>query len=467
MCDTIVAVGNSTKDGSVIFGKNSDRDPNEVHNVEYIPRKKHKSKSKVKCTHISIPQVEETFAVLLMKPYWMFGCEMGTNEFGVTMGNEAVWSKEPIRKTGLLGMDMMRLALERSKTAREALEIITNLLEKHGQGGLNKRTKVAGRLYQNSFLIADSTEAWVLETADKFWIAEKVKDVRTTSNTLSIGSEYDLIHPNLIQHARDKGYYKAEEEFHFANCFIPKFRIYHALLETQQRSQFFAGGEERQKCTTKFMLRNKGKITAQDVMAILRDHNISTEEEENWIPSKATANSVCHHATGITVPDQTTGSHVAQIKKNIQVHWVTGSSSPCIGIFKPIFMPKPGISTKQVAGNKNYNPENMWWQHEKLHRLVLLDYQFRLNLYEKDRNKLENKFVKQVNNILKNVTGKPKTDEINEMDKITINSLKQSKKKTNEWIERVQSTPITSKTGIFYRRFWNFYNKQDKIFLEE
>jgi len=40
MCDTVVAVGESTKDGSIILGKNSNRVPNEVHNVEYVAGKK-------------------------------------------------------------------------------------------------------------------------------------------------------------------------------------------------------------------------------------------------------------------------------------------------------------------------------------------------------------------------------------------------------------------------------------------
>ena len=135
MCDTVVAVGNSTKDGSVILGKNSNRVANEAHNIEYIPRKKHSRNSKVKCTYISIPQVEQTYDVLLLKPFWMFGCEMGANEHCLTIGNEAVWTKEPIRNTGLLGMDLMRLALERTKTAKTALEAIVSLLGEYGQGG--------------------------------------------------------------------------------------------------------------------------------------------------------------------------------------------------------------------------------------------------------------------------------------------------------------------------------------------
>jgi secernin len=68
-----------------------------------------------------------------------------------------------------------RLGLERGQTAAEAMKVITNLLEEHGQGGrCFENDSVKGVLYHNSFIIADPTEAWVLETAERHWAAEKV-----------------------------------------------------------------------------------------------------------------------------------------------------------------------------------------------------------------------------------------------------------------------------------------------------
>ena len=60
MCDTIVALGAATKDGDTLFGKNSDREPDEVQNLEIIERKTHGSNDKVKCIYLEIPQVQET-----------------------------------------------------------------------------------------------------------------------------------------------------------------------------------------------------------------------------------------------------------------------------------------------------------------------------------------------------------------------------------------------------------------------
>src|SRR5512135_2507845 len=98
MCDTFVALGNATADGSVLFGKNSDREPNEAQALVVVPHAVHPRGSQVKLTYITIPQVTETYAVLLSQPLWLWGGEMGANEHGVDIGNEAVFTKVPYEK---------------------------------------------------------------------------------------------------------------------------------------------------------------------------------------------------------------------------------------------------------------------------------------------------------------------------------------------------------------------------------
>ncbi len=120
MCDTLVALGHTTSSGHVLFAKNPDREPNEAQAMLYAPAARHRAQDTVRCTYIQVPQAPETRAVVLSKPFWMFGCELGANDRGVVVGNDAVFTRMPVEKTGLLGMDLMRLALNRSDSALEA-----------------------------------------------------------------------------------------------------------------------------------------------------------------------------------------------------------------------------------------------------------------------------------------------------------------------------------------------------------
>ncbi|MHA1601459.1 MAG: peptidase U34, partial [Promethearchaeota archaeon] len=113
MCDTIIATPSVTKHNVMLFGKNSDREPDEAQNIVIVPHQTHKPGSLLKCTYIEIPQVEETNRILLSQPFWMWGAEMGANEHGVVIGNEALLTKVKPAKSGLTGMDLLRLGLER------------------------------------------------------------------------------------------------------------------------------------------------------------------------------------------------------------------------------------------------------------------------------------------------------------------------------------------------------------------
>lgn len=63
----------------------------------------------LQCTYIQIPQAEHTHAVVLSRPSWLWGAEMGANDKGVCIGNEAVWTREAIDPgEALLGMDLVR-----------------------------------------------------------------------------------------------------------------------------------------------------------------------------------------------------------------------------------------------------------------------------------------------------------------------------------------------------------------------
>src|SRR4029079_8699126 len=115
---------------------------------------------------------------------------------------------------------LVRLGLERGRTAREALHVISELLEAYGQGGCPRVGRVAP-CYDNSFIIADPAEAWVLETSGRRWVAKRVQDVCSISNVPTIEETWDEASPHLVEHARAQGWWdpSARRRFSFAHAY--------------------------------------------------------------------------------------------------------------------------------------------------------------------------------------------------------------------------------------------------------
>jgi dipeptidase len=436
MCDTMVALGNTTKDGSVIFAKNSDRQPNEPHIVIRIPRKKHEKGQKLRCTYIEVEQSDETYEVLLLKPSWIWGGEMGSNEFGLTIGNEAVFTKEKQGEQALLGMDMLRIALERCKTSEEGLNMLIYLLEVYGQGGNCGYEKKF--TYHNSFLIADRNSAWVLETAGKYWAAEKVKDIRSISNCLSIGKDYDRHHPDLIKHAVDKGWCKGEEDFHFAKCYTSP--LFTHLSKAKERS-----------CTATSLLEEKmGNITVDTMKKILRFHSADLEGKQF---TKHSINSVCMHG-GFFYGDHTTGSYIASLNNKLDTHWVTGSSTPCVSIFKPFWFLE-GEKFTFSFGEKDEAIE-YWKLRERLHRMFIENKIKDLRTYLNKRDDIERSIEGRLSMIdLENA------DE-NELHDVMNYSCKEELKFIVNAINENEYNRASIKGTPYFKRYWK--SKSRKLF---
>lgn len=434
MCDTMVALDNATADGTVIFAKNSDRQPNEPHQIIRIPRKQYAPGERLRCTYIDIEQAEETYAVLLLKPSWMWGAEMGCNEFGVTIGNEAVFTKEPYKKTGLLGMDLVRLALERARTGDEALDVITELLETYGQGGDCGYEKPF--TYHNSFLIADPASAWVLETAGEYWAAEKVKDIRAISNGLTIGSSFDRHHPQLIEHAMEKGWCRREEDFHFARC-------YSDPLYTR-----FSRAKERKQCAVAHLEAARGRISVQTMKTILRSHTPSFEEKVFARPS---LKSVCMHGGGF-IGDHTTGSYVVSLHRMRPTHWVTGSSTPCISMFKPLWL--LDAAPYPFRDEEEDEATHYWMKREKLHRLRLENRLPQFQHYLSRLQKLESEYEQKAAAV--NVPhAHPK-----ELLDIMAGAWRKEASLVDETLQDSAAPPAKIKGNPYYRAYWKKQNRK-------
>lgn len=347
MCDTLGTVSS----GGVYFAKNSDRSPNEPQLVELIGAKLC-SETTLKTTYIEIEQAKETHSVLISRPAWMWGVEMGVNDCSVAIGNEAVFTKGSYGKTGLTGMDLVRLALERAESAKSALEVIISLLNRYGQGGNCGFDH--DFYYDNSFLIMDKSELFVLETHDKSWVYRR-SETDCISNRLCIGKD---------------GTAYSDEACDFIK------------VHTDPLFTHFSGSKSRRSIVQKL---SSGRHSAESLMRILRAH---ADDCLNPL-IKPTIKSPCMHAGGL-IGDHTTQSMIVDLNADLPVVWATGCSTPCISLFKPYLFgsePVPPVFNANDPKAKNY-----WLKRESFHRNVLFR-ELPKEFYS-ERDEIENRWTK-------------------------------------------------------------------------
>jgi secernin len=378
MCDTLIGAPAATARGAMLFGKNSDRERNEAQVLEMLPARLGGRGARVRLTYVEIDEAPEVHACLLSRPFWMWGAEMGANEHGVVIGNEAMHSLVPApRKRALTGMDLVRLGLERGATAAEAVSVMTELLERHGQGG---DCGHLGRFYyHNGFVIADPREAYVLETVGRWWAVERIEGVRSLSNALSIGREPQAMSVDLLAHADAAGWLDREGRFDFAA----------RLIDLVRDATTFGRG--RCARATSLLAPRAGRIGLADIQAVLRDHGAEAEGDPGWTPANTTHRSICMHAATGPRRSQTVASMTSDLTPGAITHWVTGTAAPCLSLFKPVVV---GMALPDAgpAPSDQYDDKSLWWGHERLHRAALDDFPAALALIAGERDALESAF---------------------------------------------------------------------------
>jgi secernin len=387
MCDTMVVV----RPGTVLFAKNSDRDPNEAQPLEWHPARDHPAGSDVRCTQLTIPQVRRTHAILISRPFWMWGAEMGANEHGVVIGNEAVFTREPYADTGLLGMDLLRLALERAATAEAAVEVLTDLLETYGQGGGCGHEK-RSFTYHNSFLVADHRGSFVLETAGRRWEVEQVTDgPRAISNGLTIPG--------------------------FADRYADRLRTWGSACRSRRAITETGVGEARSPAA---------------LASLLRDHG-NGGPEPDYSPLNGAMAAPCMHAGGLAAASQTTASWISELRPEGARHWATATAAPCTGLFKPVRVDEPLDLGPEPSDT--FDARSPWWRHEPLHRAVARDPARLLPRYAAERDALERSWF--------SAPPSPR------------HAFDEADRRTADWLDRVSAHGARRDTRPAYvRRYW-------------
>jgi len=227
-----------------------------------------------------IPQVRRTFSVV-----------GNMNEHQVVIGETTYGGRKELKNPegGVDYGSLMFIALQRARTAREAIGVMTGLVAEHGYYSSGE-----------SFSIADPKEVWIMEMIGKgpkekgaVWVARKVPDgyVSAHANHARIGRfpqgdrDECLYSKDVISFARNKGYFDGEDEdFSFSQAYDPVTWSMARICEARVWSMFrrvapsmefdvdFVNGKTPEDVELPLWIKPERKLSVRDVMALMRDH---------------------------------------------------------------------------------------------------------------------------------------------------------------------------------------------------
>lgn len=366
-----------------------------------------------------IPQAERTYNVV-----------GNINEHQVVIGETTFGGRSELRdKTGLLDYgSLMYIALQRSKSAREAIKVITDLVAEHGYYSSGE-----------SFSIGDKNEAWILELIGKgegntgaVWVARKIPDgyVSGHANQARITTfplddpENCIYSKDVISLAREKGYFDGkDEDFDFAAAYNPldfggiRFcdaRVWSMFRRVNKSMDKYLGyikGESLERMP--LWIKPDNKISVHDVMQLMRDHYEGTELDMTKGIAAGPYNMPyrCSPLT-FTVGEenyfnerpistyQTGFSFVSQSRSNLPdeiggVLWF-GVDDTYMTVYTPMYCSITEIPynyQKNIASLKKFNWDSIFWLFNAVSNFVYPRYSLAIDDLVRKQNELEGRYL--------------------------------------------------------------------------
>lgn len=216
------------------------------------------------------------------------------NEHQVVIGETTFGGREELGvANGIIDYgSLMYIALQRSKTAREAIKIMTELVNEYGYYSSGE-----------SFSITDANEAWIMEMIGKgegnkgaVWVAVRIPDgyisghanqSRITTFPLN-DPENCLYAPDVISFAKERGYFNGKEsEFDFSAAYAPLdfgairfcdarvWSLFRRCNPGMDKYISYVKGESLERMP--LYIKPDKKLSVHDVMSLMRDHYQGTE----------------------------------------------------------------------------------------------------------------------------------------------------------------------------------------------
>jgi len=288
-CTNFIVGSKASADGSVICTYNAD-DYGMFQNLAHFPAGLHAKGEMRKVFdwdtgvyHGEIPEAPVTYNVI-----------GNINEYQVTIGETTYGGREEmVDTTGIIDYgSLIYLALQRSRTAREAIKVMTSLVEKYGYNSEGE-----------TFTICDANEAWIMEMqgcgGDKkqkvVWCAVRVPDNaicgHANQSRIGVFAAYstEVLHSkNVVSFARSKGWFKGKDkDFSWKEAYAkPDFegrrfceaRVWSFFNHWTDMSRYlpWALGKDPDAEDMPLWIIPSRKLSVQDVEACMRDHYENT-----------------------------------------------------------------------------------------------------------------------------------------------------------------------------------------------
>lgn len=308
-CYTILVGKKASADGSVMVAHNEDDYGDIIVNVRKIAQHNYGQTVKINLGNGAIYETDgRTNGFLWIEATGQEFADSFINEYGVVVTSDACSSKENKEDLteGGIGYMLRRIVAEKAKSARQAVKLIGELVEKYGY-------RSSGRTYS----IADKNEAWMVAVIKgRHWFAQRVPDdeVAVIPNFYTIRQirlddpDNFMGSPDIIEYAKNNGWYDEAKDgsFDFKKAFArPSSRepVFDGNTLRMWRGLTILSGKEWEiNGDYPFSFKPEKKVTPEMLMALLRDHYEGTKYDatdgyKNGSPNKTKFRTICTSST--------------------------------------------------------------------------------------------------------------------------------------------------------------------------
>lgn len=365
-----------------------------------------------------IPQALQTYNVI-----------GNMNEHQLAIGETTFGGRPELQdKNGIMDYgSLIYITLQRAKSAREAIQVMTSLVEEHGFYSSGE-----------SFSIADPNEVWVMEMIGKgegnkgaVWVAVRIPDdcVSAHANQARIqqfplnDSENCIYSPDVISFAKEKGYYEGnDDDFSFAQAYAPldfgalrfcEARVWSFFNRVNSSmGEYVTYAQGKTTDPMPLYIKADNKLSVRDIQNLMRDHYEDTELDwrfdigagpfnspYRWSPLTYEVDSVAYCNERPIATQQTGFSFIAQMRSWLPspiggILWF-GIDDAAQTVYYPFYSGHNKVPHEMEVGNGDlltYSETSAFWTHNLVSNMVYTRYSDKIKDLQKVQQMLEDKF---------------------------------------------------------------------------